>query len=176
MRTFDSKIEITDKKLRRKFKMFTPESFTQFCMCMGKVALYEDFHSYYCTFKFDDLLPSLSQHQIGEICLAFFRKKITHGNNHPVETRIKRYLVEYLIANTEELTTTNMTRICLYLSLNFPRDLSQHFSQFQDKVAEENIWTRLSLKDLITIAASNPHSVSKVGFVIKLFFELDVKI
>ena len=53
--------------------MFTPESFTHFCICMGKVALFKDFHSYYCTFKFDDLLPILNQQQMGEICLAFYR-------------------------------------------------------------------------------------------------------
>ena len=81
-----------------------------------------------------------------------------------METRIKQSLVEYLSANTEELTSTNMSRICLYLSLNFPRGLSKQLSQFQDKVAQGNVLTRLSLKDLITIAASNPRAASKVGF------------
>ena len=92
-----------------------------------------------------------------------FRKKITHGENHPVETRVKQYLVDYLRSNTEELTNANMSRICLYLSLNFPRALSHQFSQFQEKVAQGNVLARLSLKDLITIAASNPQAVSKVG-------------
>ena len=71
-RTFNDN-KITERNFGRKFKMFTPESFSQFCVCMGKVTLYEEFHSYYCTFKFDDLLPRLDQQQIGNICLAFFR-------------------------------------------------------------------------------------------------------
>ena len=95
---------------------------------------------------------------------ALFRKKITHGENHPVETRIKQYLVEYLSSHAEGLINANISRICLYLSLNFPRALSHQFSQFQEKIAQGNVLARLSLKDLITIAAANPQTVSKVGF------------
>ena len=94
---------------------------------------------------------------------VLFRQKITHGDNHPVETRIKQYLVEYLGTYSEELTNTNISRICLYLSLNFPQALAHQFSQFQDKLAQGTVFTRLSLKDLITVAASNPHAVSEVS-------------
>ena len=63
---------------------------------------------------------------------VLFRQKITHGDNHPVETRIKQYLVEYLSTNSEELTNSNISKICLYLSLNFPPALAYQFSQFQE--------------------------------------------
>ena len=138
------------------------ESFTTFCMCFGKTKLYPDFHSYYCTFKFADLLPNMDQSQIGEVCLAFYRKRISHGENHPVQIEIKSSLVRFLTTNMDFITTENMSRICLYLSLHFPESLSQQFMEFQEKICQHKIFNEMSLKDVVTIAATNPQHVSKV--------------
>ena len=136
----------------RRFKHFTIEGFVNFCVLMGTVNLQSDFHKYYCTVKFVDLLPSMNQTEIAQVCVSLVKKDICHGHTHPMNTQLYGMMIQFISDNRGKISSENLIKMGSFLSLALPASLIPKMISLQQTMFEENLISNLNLKAMLALA------------------------
>ena len=138
----------------RRFKHFTKDSFVSFCILMRKIYLSDYFHSYYCTVKFVDLLPQMTEDDIGDVCKTFIvHGSLTPAPDHPMTLTLKTMLVHYLNQNLNSIKSENLSIICSYIGTHFHKSLATQCKALQTSMFDQQQMDRHDIKALLSVAS-----------------------
>lgn len=149
------------KTSNRRFKHFTKDGFVQFCEVMASCVLFKDFHKYYCTVKFADLMDQMDEDDLGKVCRAFVTKDIYHGREHPMDELVKGRIIRFLIKHRATITSHNLWSMGRFLGLGgLPPSLQSDLLELQVLLEQENLSEGLQLRALLvilTVPQGQPH-------------------
>lgn len=146
--------KIADERTgKSKFRRFDKDTFVRFMRLVNKIQLSPTFHTYYCTFKFVDLFPTMDESDIGTVCKAFIRHRIVHSCDHPVEVRLRELILNFCLRHRQQISSENLYLMARLAGLNFPLCLSQTSLLLQQLLDQEAIMGRLAPRALVEVAA-----------------------